>query len=321
MKFKLALLALVFLSFSLVSHAQNPDDCTAIASCSACGGGGQCSVPNGTCHDGNCVVCTSCCDIGGNCTTVVCNKCVGPNAPSASTLSSRAKQLPCAPPLPASVELAAFHLAGHADQLQENSGRQLQQIETAQTGTGIELSNLNWVASMNRFEISGFSLSNGAMRSLAAYKVRFQIYSNGSAEPLEIQRTSDLTWVGSQAFLKSGEKVDVKLGAWVKPSGPISRVVTVVSYAEFDDGTRVGPEADSFSRTLNEDRQERLTIYKKVLTDYRQQGPEAATRLAAASSLSGKIASIAAQHLEAVYEANGAAGLLAELRRIAEPER
>lgn len=298
-------------------------DCSATANCLNCGGAGSCSVQTGTCRDGNCTVCTSCCSPDGSCITIVCDNCARPGAPVGS--SALAPDLPrplvaapkCAPALPASIKFVAYH--GEIP-FRAAQGQASPRIEIADASTSLELSNLDWALSQRRLEIAGFSLRNSGAHPLVAYKVRFQVYSTGADEPMEIQQSADLTWTGPNAFIKPGGQSDVKMKGWVAPKEPASRIVAVVSYAEFDDGTRSGPEAKTFFDELSTIRSERQAIYRKALAAYRESGPQAALTMAVSGAGSkGVAADMAGEHLAEVYSSNGGTGLLEELRRVAEP--
>jgi hypothetical protein len=193
-------------------------------------------------------------------------------------------------------------------------------VEVGDSGTSVALSDLKWTASPRRIEVDGFSLTNNSVHALVAYKVRFRVYSQGSEEPLELQRTSDLTWDGPTAFVAPGGHVGVEMSGWLAPKGEISRVRAVVSYTEFDDGTREGAEAEGFSRELAQIRAGREAIYKKALEAFRRSGPKAALGVAAAAEgVKGPAADTAGLHLAAIYDSAGASGLEAELERIAGP--
>lgn len=201
-------LALTCLLFAASARSQ---DCTAYAYRSACGGTGQCTTQGaGTCIDGDCGACASCCDIYGNCTIIHCDRCQPTQSPAAFVgLSSiglvtahpeKATLLigtppPCVLPLEASIKLVTYSTG---------QGSQGQRLEVLDTGTALSVSNLKGVASPHRVEISGFTLANNGARPLEAYKVSFQVHSAATDEPMEMESSSDLTWVGPSAFIPPG---------------------------------------------------------------------------------------------------------------------
>ncbi len=75
------------------------------------------------------------------------------------------------------------------------------------------------------------------------------------------------SWVTDSAFLGPGDEKEEELNMGVLANGSLSvhRVAGTVVYAEFEDGTKVGPGVSSFGPRLRSERQKVLRAYKDLL--------------------------------------------------------
>jgi hypothetical protein len=117
-----------------------------------------------------------------------------------------------------------------------------------------------------------FRLVNRAKAGLVTF-VMTLTYENDAGEQLTVTGISD-SWVSDRAFLGGSAEAQLPILKVVRGSR-IARVTARPLYAEFDDGTKMGPAAESLGCWLASERSRTIEAYRDALRVYRTRGAKA----------------------------------------------
>lgn len=120
-----------------------------------------------------------------------------------------------------------------------------------------------------------YTLKNDSGQALVAVEIKWTISMTTGSPMLEV---SDMdAWVKASGMLGPGAETTFQEGSLVnKQSNPVTGVTGTITYAEFADGSRVGPDANGVVyHRLREDRLALKMAYQQILTTYNTGGREA----------------------------------------------
>lgn len=120
-----------------------------------------------------------------------------------------------------------------------------------------------------------YVLRNDSGQALIAAEIRWTISTaNG---PAIIEANDSDAWMKASGMLAPGAEMTYNEGALVsKGPSPVTGVAATITYAEFADGTRVGPDANgAVYQRLRADRLAVKTACQQLLGTYRTGGKEA----------------------------------------------
>lgn len=120
-----------------------------------------------------------------------------------------------------------------------------------------------------------YSLRNTGTRSIVALAIKWTMYVGDQAVGITKTDRAD-SWIGGPtAWLGPGQEMKFALsGVLTRDGKASSRYEGAVVYVEFDDGTRLGPEADSIFSALTGIRQAILDEYRRALAAYDASGKD-----------------------------------------------
>lgn len=249
-------------------------------SCTCCGAG--CSTNSGVCSVGT--DCTYCCQPSGgklHCTYVGCagQSCPGSYGPEQARGSTRASEVrllnvalpasrPCNNPLSGQVEQPKCdNCTAHVINLGPNANGQMATL-LAPRDVPLDFSALQ----MNLGESGGiqggsYLLRNNSGAGLVTLVTswNFEGINPASGGP----NATDIidSWASDAAFLAPGSEAleEIRFEIHTHSGEVVRRLTGTVVYAEFDDGTRVGPAAGTTAPRLREQRLKMLAAYKELL--------------------------------------------------------
>jgi hypothetical protein len=112
-----------------------------------------------------------------------------------------------------------------------------------------------------------YLVSNNSRSGLVTL-ITFWRFQGDGPGPQEVTVT-DVTdsWATDTAFLASGgeQQGDLNFHVFSPSDQKVRRVVGTVVYAEFEDGTRLGPGVGTFAPRLRSGREKTLSAYKQLL--------------------------------------------------------
>lgn len=136
---------------------------------------------------------------------------------------------------------------------------------------GLALEDISLTASPAGLKSGSFSVRNERDSSLLAYQLSWTFYSGdrvvGAQFPME------------DAWIDGGVPAGGTSQFWVSgfagvPVLPVTKAVVAALYAEYADGTRLGPKSSSLFATLTASRRTTVATYGRLLDLYNQAGVE-----------------------------------------------
>jgi hypothetical protein len=125
-----------------------------------------------------------------------------------------------------------------------------------------------------RLDGLSYEIQNRSAASLVAWQIRWDIFAGTSSPGAAFSEfnTVDLWYGKPDGLLKPGDVKEERIGVKVSAAAPVSKIVAVLIYAEFTDGTRQGVGADVVSRSLQANHLSLLNKYQQALNEYKQGG-------------------------------------------------
>ena len=118
-----------------------------------------------------------------------------------------------------------------------------------------------------------YDVQNVSGQGLVAVEVRWQTYFGEHAAIAFSNR--DDRWLSGQLAADGSERFQVSNVPGPSAPGSPSRLVATITYAEFEDGTRLGSDAARVGREISQARRATLTAYGKLLETFDSGGGEA----------------------------------------------
>jgi hypothetical protein len=316
--------AALLMSVVLLAARTARGDCQVFLDCSLCNGyyeviactdTNECATVD--CGDGDCSTCAYCdsyCTNGGEVEHLYSCTRTCPLAPSTSGVAAARESAAVETVSVPTVPTASYTLPATLDNSQSQgqpristnaSGAiaetvQIVQVSAGQSPTG--LGNLRYV------------VRNLASSPLVAYRVDWTTYV-GERRGITVSNVSDL-WVAGG--IPPGGTTSAEVGGFVSSSGePVTALVGTISYAEFADGTRLGPDADQTFSYFNEKRAAKLAAYQKLSPACTTGGLAACLRALEQEAKSGNAAERgAAFQISRLLKQKGAVAASAEVARV-----
>jgi len=187
----------------------------------------------------------------------------------------------------------------------------------ASPGTMVSLSDPQLRPTSERINFNGltYSLRNNSSQPLVAFEMWWDLYFDNGEKMMRLPQISD-GWLEGQILApgeNSAQSYDVQIHDM--KGGRIIRVVGTVAYAEFEDGTRTGPDANELAHYLAAGRRRALEVYSKLLETARNQGREEVARMLSAPMFNSADADTdwAWNRLRTVYQKQGLQAALNEI--------
>ncbi len=165
-----------------------------------------------------------------------------------------------------------------------------------------------------------YTLANDGSAPLIAWRVIWAIYTGGRTDKptLMVADRSDYWYGGASDVIASGASGQ----SWVCAAGSASAKVTLLrgylDYAEFADGSRVGPAVAKVFPELEHRRAVRLAIYRQALEAYSSGGAPAVLKiLSSSATTNASDTTLRSQQSAALalYQQDGLGSFLSEARR------
>lgn len=166
-----------------------------------------------------------------------------------------------------------------------------------------------------------YRLTNDGAQALAGAEISWLFTFEGGGV-IHTKQYVDYWWAekGPLAVGKSGS---LEIGAVTsqKPGGapePLESATGTVTYAEFKDGSKYGPDADTASAWFSSERTAMLAAYRELLKDYRSGGTAGLMKaLQTFTPAQTHAESGTRRVLYKLYKSKGEAAVVAELTRVA----
>jgi len=141
---------------------------------------------------------------------------------------------------------------------------------------GIPLQLARFATSQPRpFQGYQYTLQNSGDRPIVALAIQWKYYVAGKPSVSALNR-ADFWLAGPKGWLAPGQERDFYLGGMITKGGELaSHVVGVPVYVEFDDGTRLGSEADTLFPEIASARRAFVAECQHALTVYDGSGKQA----------------------------------------------
>jgi hypothetical protein len=112
-----------------------------------------------------------------------------------------------------------------------------------------------------------YTLRNNSRSGLVTLVTLWTFQGNDPKSPGTSTTEVTDSWATDSAFLAPGneKEEELNIGVLSKEGLTVRRVTATVVYAEFDDGTKVGPGVSSFGPRLRSEREKVLRAYKELL--------------------------------------------------------
>ncbi|MGD0225447.1 MAG: hypothetical protein ABSF71_24230 [Terriglobia bacterium] len=137
----------------------------------------------------------------------------------------------------------------------------------------VEIVDLEFEPSAEGLKSGKYRIRNLSHQGLVAFEVGWQLYFGDEAKVLKAFHSTDF-WMTKQAQLGPGETDAMQFPEY-HGLGPLRRAVGTVDYAEFSDGTRVGPRATEEFPRWTAVRVHEHDLYQALLSTYSQGGASA----------------------------------------------
>jgi hypothetical protein len=196
------------------------------------------------------------------------------------------------------------------------------QVEAAPSDTPLLITNMReQYGSNGLLQHIDYMLVNGGSQKLTGAQISWSLkFANGST-PRVVQytdywsgETGPLAVGASDPLEVAGLRVAGKSGA---PEVLLTSATATITYAEFEDGTRLGPNAAAASSWFSSERHARLAAYRKLLDAYRAGGATALSAAFETASPADTQADRGSRRVVGeIYRTQGVAGAVAELQRV-----
>jgi hypothetical protein len=133
-------------------------------------------------------------------------------------------------------------------------------------GIPVSVSQVEASAADDTLAVRSYRVANHARAGLVTLVTMWRFDGFKSEQPAWALSISD-SWELDTAFLPPQSDGDALATVAVR-GAPVSQTVATVVYAEFDDGTRVGPLKDHFHGLLRCDRMNLVAKYQELLAYY-----------------------------------------------------
>jgi hypothetical protein len=163
-----------------------------------------------------------------------------------------------------------------------------------------------------------YEVQNVSGQGLVAVEVRWQEYF-GEHQAVAFSNRDD-RWLTGLLATDGSERFQVSNVPSLSAQAPPSRLVATITYAEFEDGTKLGSDAARVGREISQGRRATLTAYEKLLETFNSGGGEAlAQALKQNSSPQGQDPAVQAgtARLLGILSDGGVDAVVEELQRVA----
>jgi len=181
----------------------------------------------------------------------------------------------------------------------------------------LQITDVHAIASPDGLQSMDYRLVNVSQQRLLAAQISWTFrFADGSS--LRSENRTEYFWnSGGMLGLGQFEQIEGSAIGGGKNAAPVQIVTGSISAAEFDNGTRLGPDAPKFFAWLDELRAGEQARYRELFNLYRSEGQkafvDALQTLRPSETMAGKSARI---NLLDIYRQKGSAAAVAELMRL-----